>query len=256
MLSVSSKTNQFVATDWGAWRGFMMVAVSFIAGQAIGVGVALLIAALHGTITGQAGSDFINSTVGDFLYTAIAESLTLGILWLFLSKRKNAWTSIGLTGRPKILDPAYALIAWASYFVALIVISGVAQAWLGLDTSKSQDLGFTSQGGGNHDIVLIFMSLVIFPPIVEEILFRGVLFSGLRKRLPFIVSALLTSVLFGALHLSGGTPGSGALWIAGLDTMLLSFALCYLREKTGSLWACIFLHMLKNTVACIYLFVL
>jgi len=50
--------------------------------------------------------------------------------------------------------------------------------------------------------------------------------------------------------------GEPLLWIAALDTFILSFVLIYLKEKTGSLWPPIGLHMLKNSLAFISIFIL
>jgi membrane protease YdiL (CAAX protease family) len=95
----------------------------------------------------------------------------------------------------------------------------------------------------------------VLPPIVEETVFRGFIFTGLRGKLKFVWAAVLTSLLFATAHLEFGS-GKPLLWVAGLDTFTLSLALCYLREKTGSLWPGILLHALKNGVAFLSLFVL
>src|SRR5262249_37045858 len=101
---------------------------------------------------------------------------------------------------------------------------------------------------------LVFISLVILPPITEEIMIRGFLFTGLRSKLSLIKAGLITSVLFAIPHLQ---PGSGQplLWMAGVDTFILSLILVYLREKTGSLAASIGVHAIKNFVAFLALFV-
>ena len=85
------------------------------------------------------------------------------------------------------------------------------------------------------------------PPIGEETLMRGYLYSGLRSRLHFWPALLITSLLFGVAHLSTGV--SGPLWAAAVDTFILSAVLVYLREKTGALYAPIMLHGLNNLVA-------
>jgi membrane protease YdiL (CAAX protease family) len=53
-----------------------------------------------------------------------------------------------------------------------------------------------------------------------------------------------------------GAESGGLLYIAGLDTFILSLFLIYLREKTDGLWASMALHALKNGVAFVALFVL
>jgi membrane protease YdiL (CAAX protease family) len=59
--------------------------------------------------------------------------------------------------------------------------------------------------------------------------------------------------LFGVAHLQFGS-GAPLLWVAALDTFTLSIVLCYLREKTGSVWAGVFLHAIKNAIAFVALF--
>ena len=67
------------------------------------------------------------------------------------------------------------------------------------------------------------------------------------------MSALATSALFATPHLFESGSG-GLLWIAGLDTFVLSLVLCYLRERTGRLWAGVGVHMLKNSIAFVSLY--
>jgi membrane protease YdiL (CAAX protease family) len=90
---------------------------------------------------------------------------------------------------------------------------------------------------------------------VEEILFRGFLYSGLKKSLPKIWAVLLTCTIFAAPHLLEG-GSSGLLWVAGIDTFILSLVLIWLREKTGRLYASMGLHALKNFIAFASLFLL
>ena len=56
-----------------------------------------------------------------------------------------------------------------------------------------------------------------------------------------IAAARLGDELFAVAHLPEG-GAAGPLYIAALDTFVLSLVLIYLREKTGSLWASITLH--------------
>jgi membrane protease YdiL (CAAX protease family) len=85
--------------------------------------------------------------------------------------------------------------------------------------------------------------LIVFAaPISEEVCFRGMLFGGLRERLPRIPAALLGGLIFGGLHALTGISAVPPLIVFG-------FLLCLLYEKTGSIVPGILLHMLNNTVA-------
>ncbi len=84
--------------------------------------------------------------------------------------------------------------------------------------------------------------IVIAAPISEEICFRGMLFGGLRERLPRWAAALISAAIFGALHALTGISAVPPLIAFG-------FILALLYEKTGSIVPGIILHMLNNSVA-------
>ena len=84
--------------------------------------------------------------------------------------------------------------------------------------------------------------IVIAAPISEEICFRGMLFGGLRERLPRVAAALIAGLIFGGLHALTGVTAVPPLIFFG-------FVLALLYEKTGSIVPCILLHMLNNSVA-------
>jgi CAAX protease family protein len=84
--------------------------------------------------------------------------------------------------------------------------------------------------------------IVIGASISEELCFRGMLFGGLREKLPKYGAALIAGALFGALHALTGVTAVPPLIAFG-------FILALLYEKTGSIVPCILLHMLNNSVA-------
>jgi CAAX protease family protein len=84
--------------------------------------------------------------------------------------------------------------------------------------------------------------IVIAAPISEEVCFRGFLFGGLREKLPRLAAALLSGLIFGALHAITGVSAVPPLILFGL-------LLALLYERTGSIVPGIILHMLNNGVA-------
>lgn len=76
----------------------------------------------------------------------------------------------------------------------------------------------------------------------------------LKKALSLWPAVILTSLIFASAHLPEG-GSAGPLYIAAIDTFVLSLVLIFLREKTGSLWAGITLHAAKNGIAFVYLFI-
>jgi uncharacterized protein len=91
--------------------------------------------------------------------------------------------------------------------------------------------------------VPVQIALIVFgAAIAEEVAFRGMLFGGLRERLPRVPAALAAGVVFGLLHAFTGISAVPPL-------IALGFVFCLLYEKTGSIVPGILLHMLNNSVA-------
>jgi membrane protease YdiL (CAAX protease family) len=101
----------------------------------------------------------------------------------------------------------------------------------------------------------VFISLVVLPTIVEEILVRGFLYGGLRNKLRPVGAGLIASLIFAAAHLQFGS-GEPLLWVAAIDTFILSLFLIRLRETTGNLWSGMTVHFMKNGLAFTALFII
>jgi len=188
-----------------------------------------------------------DSVTVQFVYGLLADALMLGGIYGML--RLFGWNlaTIGLKS-PKVRHiflGALTTIPYYLFLLATVLIIGIVIP--SFNTQQKQELGFDSITSG-LSLILTFLSLVILPPIVEEIAMRGFLYTGLRKWLPKVVSALVVSALFGAAHLAEG-GSTGPLWIGAIDTFTLSLFLVFLRELTGNLWAGITLHTVKNLVA-------
>lgn len=236
---------------WGPAAGVIVGLLAFIAAQLVTV------LAISAALSGLGWptwhiKQWSNSVVGQFTFVLAAEALTIGAIWLFLRYRRADWRLLGFGRSLLWRDLGYALLAFAAYYIILTAAANFLGWIFGVNLDQKQDLGFSSVTG-LFEKILTFVSLVVLPPLAEETVFRGFLFGGLRSKLPFVGAALITSVLFAVPHLL--ESDSGVLWIAGVDTFILSMVLCYLREKTGALWAGIAVHMLKNTVAFLALYV-
>ena len=192
-----------------------------------------------------------NSVIAQFIYVLIAEAIAIYIVYFYLKKSKVKLSSIGLR-KPELTDPVYGLMGLPAYFVIYLVFLNVVRIFVpNLNVGEKQQLGFNNVHGA-FGIALTFISLVVLPPLAEEIIFRGLIFTNLRKKMKLWTAAIITSLLFAAGHLpEGGT--AGPLYIAGIDTFSLSLVLVYLREKTGGLYSSMTLHGLKNLIAFIAL---
>ena len=87
---------------------------------------------------------------------------------------------------------------------------------------------------------LLANSLLI--PILEEVVFRGYIFSRLDKAMPSIVAAIISSLVFGLCH-------GGILWASW--AFVLGMIICVARIKTGSIVPGMLFHIIMNTFATI-----
>ena len=164
---------------------------------------------------------------------------------------------IGWTFDRPITDVFCGFAAYVSCLplMGLALLSTVIVAGFFLAGSNQNELAGSS--GPIHPIIgyissgdwfvigLIFVSTCIAAPVVEETMFRGVLFRSLRDRSAVLgrivsvaFSALLNSLVFAAIH------PQGAFGIPVLTTLAVGFSLA--RQWRGSLVAPIFMHFLNN----------
>lgn len=241
------------AVPWNPWWGVLFVVIAYYGSQIIATALILVYALLKHWPRAQAADWLSNSVNAQFAYILAAEVVTVGAIYLFLRLYKRDLGSIGLK-RPRWLDPLYGLSALPLYFILyLFGVTLISHFVPGLNINQQQQLGFTNVHGSSQ-LVLTFISLVVLPPFAEEIMVRGFLYSSLKKAMPTVGAVIVTSAIFASAHLPEG-GAAGPLYIAALDTFILSLVLIYLREKTGSLWASITLHAMKNGIAFMALFV-
>jgi membrane protease YdiL (CAAX protease family)/uncharacterized RDD family membrane protein YckC len=89
--------------------------------------------------------------------------------------------------------------------------------------------------------VQVFL-IVICAATSEELCFRGMLFGGLRTRMPSLAAATASGLIFGALHAPTGVSAVPPLIVFGMVMALL-------YERTGSILPGVILHALNNSVA-------
>ena len=129
----------------------------------------------------------------------------------------------------------YALLVAA----AVPIAAGVLGYVHGLSTLLGVHVPSELETFEGHHIGWAIALIVIVPPLVEELAFRGVLYGALREVMTVRETMIVSSFLFALLHLS----------IPSLLThMPLGLYLAWLRERTGSLWPGVFAHACHNAL--------
>lgn len=187
------------------------------------------------------------SITAQFFYILVAEGAAAVLAVMMVRSRGLKLSVIGLGRLPGLRDLYKGALGFGVFY-GLLIIAGIFINLFSPDlNNQQQNLGFNNISNGTENL-LAFVSLVLLPPIGEETLVRGYLFSGLRGFWRFWPAVLVTSLLFGVAHLELG-GGGPLVWAAALDTFLLSIVLCFLRERTGALYAGMLVHMINNLIA-------
>ena len=93
------------------------------------------------------------------------------------------------------------------------------------------------------NILLVFIVACI-TPVMEELVFRGLLLHRLAVKWGIYLSIIISSVCFGLLH-GEGWIGSG----------MFGLCMCLIYLKTKNLWIPILIHIFNNLVAVMIIFV-
>jgi uncharacterized protein len=222
----------------------------WIAPAAVLVGFA---AGLFGTFLVEAiGAAFGSSTthptaavnnIANFVFDA---GFVGSALYLSVVTRSMGRAEFGYRRIPWRLGAGAVLVAGVTYYVVTLAYAAIVNVH-GADTLPS-DLGV-------HNSTWAALAACLFvcaaAPIAEEFFFRGFLFGVLRqmrisvfgRQIGTWVAALIVALIFGLAH-SGSAKPAYLIPLA-----FLGFVLCIVRWKTRSLYPCMALHSINNSVA-------
>ena len=210
---------QFLVS-FGAVFTMAMIAVFFIAAQMQPVDEQMMTEQLLEQYLGQVP-----------LILILSNGLTILVLWLFFKiRKKKLIEETGMASFPLMLLPILAVLGLLlNVFVSF-----------GLSLLPDPILAdYTEQTSGVFETVtfLSVLAQVVAAPLAEELIFRGVIFSRLKRAMPVWAAAVASSIMFGLVH-------GQLLWAA--YAFLLGILFCAVVVKTGSLLTAVVLHMAFN----------
>lgn len=209
---------------------------------AYGIILALALAGFVWLLTGLARRGYLARVFPDSLSILVISALIQSILmigislWIARSTRGATWGDLGL-GMVRGGWLAGAVGGFAMLGVALAYSFAVGE-YFSDPPPQSIVLEF-SRHMGPRAILALIMVVVVMAPVTEELVFRGFVYGGLRKVLGFFPAALLTSVIFAAVHLQFN-------WVQFFQILLLGLILAWLYEHKGNLVAPMVAHAVYN----------
>jgi uncharacterized protein len=231
---------------WGALAGVGVAVGMFmlILGLQIAFTIPYLFYRVRGGLTvEQAARELQNDPTYIFITVVSmipAHLLTLLLCWAVVTglRKRPFWPSLGWGWSPRF--------GRAEFFFLLgvaVVMLGVARlmvlAFGEQETSLSRILA--SSAATRYAVAAL---ATFSAPVVEEVVFRGVLYSALRRRLGAAAAVVAVLVIFAAIHFPQYLESVAAL----VTITLLSLVLTIVRAWTGRLLPCVVIHLLFNGI--------
>jgi membrane protease YdiL (CAAX protease family) len=230
----------FDVPPWPAWSG----PASILLGLALGVFGTLIVQG----VGHAAGSSLTHPTPAVNLVSDLVFDLAFvaAALYFAMLRSRSRPADFGFRRvRPRLAIGAV-LIAAIGYYVVTAVYSALVRLH-GTDKLPSE-LGVSKSTAA---LVAAAVFVCVIAPMAEEFFFRGFFFGALRRVRIVIggrdvgtwVAAVVTGLLFGLAHTGSASPQ----YLIPLG--FLGFVLCLVRWKTASLYPCMALHSINNSLA-------
>lgn len=178
-------------------------------------------------------------------YLAAAVALLVGMCWpLLRGMHWKCWReSMGLHGGQGLLrEMGAGILGWLAA-LPLIVLGMVAASWITRLTGQFPAHPivevFAGDGWAKFGAVML---AVVWAPVSEELMFRGLLFPGLSAWLRWVPGMLASAFVFAVIHPQG--------WAGVPAIMALAAAFSLLRLWRRSLVAPMTAHALNNGLMC------
>lgn len=131
--------------------------------------------------------------------------------------------------------------------ILVIIIQAFLQSMLGSGIDLFSTYNSVSESIYSGTVIFQLIATAVIAPVVEELIFRGLIFKRLRIRLGFVPSALVASIIFGVLH---------GNFVQFVYAFFMGLFFSYVYEKYKTIWAPIIFHSGANFISVILTLVL
>lgn len=224
-----------------------------IVGAIILVLVASVFAVIKVGISSDMNTDLLTEVILEYTFKGqffldLAFLTTFIILW-----RKRLSFKV-LENKNKKQLALYTSIGAVAFLVCNILLGLIIELIIGPGTSTNQEA--IESLVSIAPLTLVFTT-VFFAPIVEELVFRGSIYTMIRKKASPLTTILITGAIFALLHVIFGLIGGEVKEIVYfIQYFAMGCAFGYVYHKTDSLHVCIAIHMINNLMGVLFIFLL
>jgi membrane protease YdiL (CAAX protease family) len=167
--------------------------------------------------------------------------LTLALIWLMVTEGRTRpfWPAVGFEW-PEFARPSIVMLASVGMAVVLLAMGGVVTHFWG--GSKTQ-LDLLVESSIPARLATAFVA-VFTAPLVEELVYRGVLYSALERTLGKIIGVIVVSLLFAGVHVFQYIDNIAVIAVI----TLLSVTLTVTRAYTGKVLPSFIIHLVFNGI--------
>lgn len=185
--------------------------------------------------------DAFSASEINLIYYVISLVLTAVFMGKYLRRSFD-----GLVDAPMRCISAFA-VGYLAY-IGLSMLAGWLLSLLNISTDNLNEASISTMLSQDRGIIIAMT--VFLAPIVEECIFRGGLFCGLHQK-SRAAAYIASMVLFCLYHV---WQYAVALWdvsylLLAIQYIPAAFVLCWVYERSGSIWTSIFFHMSVNATA-------
>lgn len=181
----------------------------------------------------EQGTEFVLQNSN--LITVISSAAALFFLWpVFAVRRKNYLAEVSLLPARPALAPAAAILLGLSFAFVLSIVLDL----LPIPESVWEEYEeYSSVLSDESHPLIAFLATVFVAPVTEEIFFRGLVYTRLKRGMPTVIAIFVESAIFGLLH-------GAAIWMA--YAFLLGVLMTLLYEKFGTVLVSMAFHAAFN----------
>lgn len=168
--------------------------------------------------------------------------LTLALVWAVVTQygKRPFWRALGWDWSPRFGFWSSAVLAFALLVLGTVIIKQIG--------GEATDLDYIISSSTAARITTALLATVT-APLIEELIYRGIIYSALQRALGMFWAVLIVSALFAFVHVFQYKNNLGV--VAAIS--LLSLTLTLVRALTGRLLPCFIIHLVFNGLQSLYI---